>query len=332
MMQATSLTSGVLLLWKTLEAYGYDSNDVFTQAGLEPAKLSDPDARYRDENVLKVWEYIINNINDPCIGLKTAEFFHPTTLHALGFAWLSSESLEAAFYRVVRYSKILTDHETFNFTETEKDFEFSIQVNKSGTIFPDEDYDLALAITVKLCRLSLGKTYSPISIEFQRPVPACIEEFNHYFKTDLEFNRPAYVLHLDKADVKKQLVTANSELIHLNEQVMLDYLERKQRNDIVMRVRKKIIEHLPSGGITQNRVSKSLHMSERNLQRKLKEHGESYKKMLEETREELASLYLDDKKYSINEITYLLGFSEPSNFTRAFKRWNGISPSQYRQQ
>lgn len=331
-MQATSLTSGVLILWKTLEAYGYNSKDVFIKAGLDPAKLSDPDARYRDEHVLNVWQFILKEIHDPCIGLKAAEFFHPTTLHALGFAWLSSESLEAAFLRVVRYAKILSDQETFSFTETESDYAFSIQTNKTKIIFPDEDYDMAIAIAVKLCRLSLGKTYSPKLIEFQRPIPDCIEMFNDYFKTDLEFNRAAYVIHLEKADVKKQLATANSELIRLNEQVLLDYLERKQRDDVVMRVRKKIIEHLPSGSITQNFVSKSLHMSERNLQRKLKEHGENYKKLLEETREELAMIYLDNNKYSINEITYLLGFSEPSNFTRAFKRWSGVSPSQYRQQ
>jgi len=315
-----------------LEAHGYDSKEVFTQAGLEPAKLTDPDARYRDECVLRVWEFILNKINDPCIGLKVAEFFHPTTLHALGFAWLSSESLEAAFSRVVRYSKILSDQDSFFFSETERDFEFSIQINKNSLNFPDEDYDMAIAIAVKLCRLSLGKTYSPLLIEFQRPEPDCIVEFQEYFNTELQFNCPACVLHLDKNDVKKPLATANSELIRLNEKVMLDYLERNQRSDVVMQVRKKIIEHLPSGNITQDRVSKSLNMSERNLQRKLKEQGESYKKMLEETREELAAIYLDEKKYSINEITYLLGFSEPSNFTRAFKRWTGISPSQYRQQ
>lgn len=331
-MQATSLTSGVLMLWKTLEAYGYDSEKIFAQSGLDPEKLSDPDARYRDEKILKVWQFILDEIKDPCIGLKVAEYFHPTTLHALGFAWLSSESLAAAFHRVVRYSKIVTDHDAFSFRETDDDFEFSIQVNKDGTFFPDEDYDMAMAIVVKLCRISMGRNYSPICIDFKRPEPGCLKEFQEFFRSKIKFNQPAWVIHLEKKDVLKPLATANSELTRLNEQVMLDYLERKERSDIVMRVRKKIIEQLSSGNITQNLVSESLNMSERNLQRKLKEQGASFKKMLEETRAELAKIYLDNKKYSINEITYLLGFSEPANFTRAFKRWNGLSPSMYRQQ
>ena len=331
-MQATSLTSGVLMLWKTLEAYGYDSKDVFTRAGLDPEKLSDPDARYQNEKIVKVWQFIIAEIKDPCIGLKVAEFFHPTTLHALGFAWLSSESLEAAFQRVVRYSKIITDIETLQFTETEQDFEFSFHINDDELYFPYEDYDMAIAIVIKLCRLSLGNDFAPLCIKMMRPKPDCYEEYSNYFKTSLLFNQEYYVLHLDKKDVKKPLATANAELTLLNEQVMLDYLERKERSDIVMRVRKKIVEQLSSGNITQNIVSESLNMSERNLQRKLKEQGASFKKMLEETRAELAKIYLDNKKYSINEITYLLGFSEPANFTRAFKRWNGLSPSMYRQQ
>ena len=74
----------------------------------------------------------------------------------------------------------------------------------------------------------------------------------------------------------------------------------------------------------------TLHVSLRSLQRKLKEEDTSYKDLLEETRRQLALQYLRDSRRSIGEITYLLGFSEPSNFTRAFKRWTGKSPVQYR--
>jgi AraC-like DNA-binding protein len=73
-------------------------------------------------------------------------------------------------------------------------------------------------------------------------------------------------------------------------------------------------------------------MSLRTLQRRLNDEGASYKGILDETRRELAAHYMAESHRSINEITYLLGFSEPSNFSRAFRRWTGKSPSAYRAQ
>ncbi|MCF8146858.1 MAG: helix-turn-helix transcriptional regulator [Deltaproteobacteria bacterium] len=77
-------------------------------------------------------------------------------------------------------------------------------------------------------------------------------------------------------------------------------------------------------------ISKELHLSSRTVYRKLREENVSYKTLLNETRKQLAQAYLEETKFSINEISYLLGFSETSAFHRAFKRWFGVNPSQYR--
>ena len=78
-------------------------------------------------------------------------------------------------------------------------------------------------------------------------------------------------------------------------------------------------------------MADALHMSVRSLQRKLQQQGTSYKKLLEQTRRELAQTYVKDKRRSFSEITCLLGFSEQSNFTRAFKRWEEVAPGEYRE-
>ena len=77
-------------------------------------------------------------------------------------------------------------------------------------------------------------------------------------------------------------------------------------------------------------MASSLNLSVRSLQRKLSDENTNYKHLLDETRRELAMNYLGNSRLTINEITYLLGFSDPSNFTRAFRRWQGESPSNYR--
>jgi AraC-like DNA-binding protein len=97
-----------------------------------------------------------------------------------------------------------------------------------------------------------------------------------------------------------------------------------------MRVKVALLEHLPSGHVSEEEIAQGLHLSLRTLQRKLRDEGTSYKELLDETRRELATEYIKNPHVSISEITYLLGFSEPSNFSRAFKRWTGSSPSAFR--
>lgn len=80
------------------------------------------------------------------------------------------------------------------------------------------------------------------------------------------------------------------------------------------------------------KVASQLNMSTRSLQRKLKELGQSYKTILDETRRSVAEMYLLDTALSINEIAFLIGYQEQSSFNHAFKSWNAVSPSRYREQ
>ncbi len=329
-MHATSLTSGVLLMWKTLEAHGLDSRKLFEKAGLNPAKLSNPDARYSDEKIIKLWEYTLEAIDDPCLGLEVASHFYPTTLHALGFAWMASQTLKDAFARLIRYSRIITDVEKLSFEETTQDFRFRIHLPDGRPYFPYEDYDAAFAIVVHLCRLSCDDNFSPKHIVMQRPEPACVARFYEYFRCSMAFSADSYEIWFHKPDIVKQLPAANERLALMNDKVVMDYLVDLDKEDIVMQVKQKMIDRLSTGKVTQKDIASELHMSERNLQRKLAEYKTTYKKILDEVRSELARGYINDARLSLNEITYLLGFSEPANFTRAFRRWHGTSPSTYR--
>ena len=115
-----------------------------------------------------------------------------------------------------------------------------------------------------------------------------------------------------------------------NNKIVADYLSRYHRSNLSLQVRHKIIEQLASGKVSQESVAEALVTSLRNLQRNLKKEGVSYKELLEDVRRELAAHYMEQSEMSINEITFLLGFSEPANFSRAFKRWTGVCPSEFR--
>ncbi len=330
--KASSLTSTALLLWKTLDARGLDANDFFAQSGLDPALLRDPNARYPGHAIKRLWQRVKEVLQDPCIGLEVARHFHPTTLHALGFAWMASTTLEEAFARLIRYSRLITDREEYRFGETDEDFRFEIHPLDEDRYYPHEGRDAAFAVLVNMCRAIYGNDFNPLHIEFCRPQPPqpCVGEFHKLFRAPLTFSAPLYVMHFDKAMMRKPLPTANADVARANDEIIADYLAQLDDSDIVMQVKRLLTEQLPSGKATQASIARALNISPRSLQRRLHEAGTHYSEVLNDTRRELAIKHIRNARLSMGEITYLLGFAEVSSFSRAFKRWTGKPPGEYR--
>ena len=137
-------------------------------------------------------------------------------------------------------------------------------------------------------------------------------------------------IEVSAADLDAELPIGNAELARVNGHVMLEYLARFDTKSIGLRVRTKLLEQLPSRHACESSVAEALNMTERTRQRRLRDEGTSYKGLLDEVRRELAAQCVAELNLSFSEGTYLLGFSEHSKFSRAFKRWTGKSPSVYR--
>ncbi|MFC1830118.1 helix-turn-helix domain-containing protein, partial [Thermodesulfobacteriota bacterium] len=190
--------------------------------------------------------------------------------------------------------------------------------------------DATLAIIVHMCRLNYGEEMRPIEVTFTHDEPFCVEDHYAYFRSPVKFraNRDSITFPLSAVD--RRLPSGNLHLAELNDQLIVQYLENLDSDDIVQRVKAGIIERLSSGGVSDEKIAPVLHMSVRSLQRKLQSTGTTFKTILDETRCELAEQYLQDPDTSLAELTFILGFSEQSAFSRAFKRWTGRSPSQMR--
>lgn len=130
---------------------------------------------------------------------------------------------------------------------------------------------------------------------------------------------------------ESRLEGANPELARLNDEVALRYLARFDRDKLNSRLRAALVEQLPRGEPSAAKLAVMLNLSLRSLQRRLADEGTSYEDLLTSTRRELALSHLADRRYSIGEVAYLLGFADASSFNRAFKRWTGQTPGQYRE-
>jgi AraC-like DNA-binding protein len=327
----TSLSSIAALIARGLQTYGIDPVPILEQAKIDPARITDPNVRFPTKRIMQLWELSVAATGDPCIGLRVAEQFQPAVLHGLGLAWLSSDTLRDAFRRLVRYSRFIDALVDVSIEDTNTTTDLVIRGLEIGPQMVYEDGDAGMAILVRLSRLIAGSSINPVRVMMQRPGPACPEQFDTFFAAPIEYDAPEYRLCFDRELVDRPLETAHPELARMNDQTVVDYLARFDRASITMQVRSKIIEQLPEGVPKLEDLAGTLHVSLRSLQRRLNSEQTSFKNLLDNTRQTLAIQYIRESHRSLGEITYLLGFSEPSNFNRAFKRWTGKTPSEYRE-
>jgi len=326
-MQPTTVASWAAVIWRALEARGIAPRPVFEHAGVNSDQLQDAGARIPLPAMTRLWDAAVEASGDPCFGLSAGQHVHPTTFHALGYAWLASHTLREALDRFVRFTRLVSTALTLRTVAVGAEVELGFESVGSALPFSLAAADAGAVALVALCRISYGEAFCPLRVRLQRPRPSCEQQFDAFFRAPITYDAPDTALVFAAADLDRALPTGNAELARAADEVILHYLARFDRDDVVTQARIKLMELLPSGQTSAQRVAEALHLSVRNLQRKLAAHDTSLAQLREDTRRELANQYVRNSRLSVGEITYLLGFSEPASFTRAFHRWYGMSPS-----
>ena len=122
----------------------------------------------------------------------------------------------------------------------------------------------------------------------------------------------------------------NPALAQASEEVAREYLANMDKKDVVAQARVAIVEQLPDGEPNRKEISSGLAMSERTLARRLSDRDYTFSTLVDEVRDQLAREYLRQPRFSVTDVAFLLGFSDQSNFARAFKRWTDESPTEFR--
>lgn len=329
MQHYSHLATATNILWKLIEAYGHDPEALYFDVGIDPDLLNKPGARIPYTLVNGLWAKATEIIDDPCFGLMAYKYWHPSYFHALGYAWLASHTLRDALNRFVRYLRIVSEKIFLKLEEDPDGLTLVLSYELLGMRVPAQ-IDMGMAMSIHICRLNFGEDLKPVVVNFMHPEPPCAEKYFELFKTPVRFSADRDSMTYSFADVDRYLMGANPQLARLNDQVMIEYLGKLKKDDIIDRVTAAIIDMLPSGGIADEKVAETLNMSVRSLQRRLKEVGSTFRTLLEAVRKDLAATYVRDPDIELVEVAFLLGFSDQSAFSRAFKRWAGKSPSEAR--
>ena len=330
MTEPTSLASWTRALRKQLDALGLDSAALCVAAGLDPLQMDDPNARYPLSATTRLWELAVQASGDPAIGLRVSRFVSPTTFHALGYALVASGSLREVFERIVRYHQVVSDALTLELSGDGERYRFRLLQPPGNPAPAFEAIDAFAAIYVRTCRNRLGREYAPLAVYLRRAKPVDPTPWHTVFRAPVFFGADEDRLEFAAHDFDSHLDDANPELAEHNETVLKRTLAQLQPLTWERKVRAAIEAQLPDGEPSAERIAQALHLSLRSLQRHLADEGCRFDALLNECRENLALLHLRDPHCSLAQISHLLGFADTSSFNRAFKRWTGVTPGQFR--
>ncbi|WP_165665599.1 AraC family transcriptional regulator [Metapseudomonas otitidis] len=330
MSERTTSSSWALGIVQALEMGGVDCRRLFPELGLDYTALFDADARFPQDGMTRLWLRAVELSGNPAIGLNMAKVVRPASFHVVGYALMSSRTLNEGFARLVRYQRIIAEGADLSFRPTPEGYELRLAIHGDRLPPARQSAEASMAYCLAFCRWMTGRAINPLEIRFQGPAPADVEPYRQVFQAPLRFGAEHYALRFSRADMDTPLPTANESLAQLHDRFAGEYLARFAGSRVTHLARQVLCRLLPQGEPKREVVASALHLSQRTLQRRLQEEGTRFQQLLDDTRRELAEQYLAQPNLTLLEIAYLLGFADPSNFFRAFRRWFDATPGEYR--
>lgn len=330
----TSYIGNALGVAKTLDTYGLDGTATLAEVGVDVNTVPGFDARVPGN---LVHEAIIRHIPDDIdarFGLRFAKYINPINYHAFGVMLTSSTTLRAFCQRLERYYAYVNSGDNVEFKEN-GELRYTQVIPPEFTDVPFEVllHESAWAATMlKMVRAVSTPGFAPQSVKFSFAEPLdCSGDFDDYFLCPIHYEAPDTALCFAESDLDDPLPGGNAELARHSEQLVFNYLKTFTEVELVNAARMSLFELLPRGDFSLSSLAASLEMPEEDVSSQLKASGTSYQQLLGDTRRELAEEYIVRADLSVNEIAYMLGFSDCSNFARSFRRWTGKSPSDFRE-
>lgn len=325
----TVLSSLPKILVEALSSYQVDVPGLLREAGVDRAELESPGARIPFATTQRLWSACLAATGDPCIGLVAAQFAHPTDFHALGFAWLASPTLGGMLKRLVRYERLLLNMPWASLEERAERTAVRLTIQGDGPEVAACRTDGAFAV---LMRWFVGLTegdFAPELVEFRHDDRGQRWRYEETFGAALRFGAEADRFWLGNTVLERTLRGQNAALAAEADRIAERYLAALSDRPTARRVRQLLLDLLPQGEADLDGIASRLHMSPRSLQRHLGDEGHSFRGLLEETRKALAVTYVRQQKQPLVEVAFRLGFSDQSSFSKAFKRWTGLSPAAF---
>lgn len=296
--------------------------------GLLPSKDSKP--FYAMQDWSEKLQQAADALADPDLGLNFGRTITPHRFGVLGYLLHHCDSLGHSFIRMQQYRRLLFHLQNSVLQKTSTGYLVGWQLSAHPS-FHEESFTLASIL--QFARTLTGQQIQPVSAGLMSPTVADHGALEAFLGCPIVCSQPMTSFTCDQSLLALKNTKPDASLrAVLEEQANAMLAALPQQDDLLLLMRRNIVALLQEGEPTLERVAAKLNLSPRTLHRRLAERNLRFRELLEKTRRELAESYLCDARISLAEVALLLGYSEQSPFTHAFKRWTGSTPFDWRKQ
>ncbi|MBG6501354.1 AraC family transcriptional regulator [Pseudomonas aeruginosa] len=311
--------------------YGVSRQALFDAARVRPEVLDSPNGRlsFLDFNQLTYSAQAL--CGEPALGLVLGQRLNVSAHGILGYAVLSSANLGKAIQFALKYYRVLGL--AYELELVLDDGRAELRAVESmplgaASVFAAEGL---MATLYSIACFLVGEPLQDVRVGFAYPPPAHARRYAEVFGVAAEFEQPWHWLSMPSEYLERPMALANPATVQMCEQqceALLATLDVQE--GLLTRVRRLLLAR-PGDFPDLEPAARELHTSGRSLRRHLSSRGTTYQQVLDDVRKRLALQYLTTTQLPLYEIALLLGFNDSSNFRRAFRKWTGKLPSDYRE-
>ncbi len=312
-----------------LDHAGLATSEFLAAVGLSRDQLARPDAHIPFDAHVMLFEQAALGLKEPCFGFRLGSTVELTEAGLVAYITLNSHDLGGALRNMCRYLAILTEGAVCELRRDAGEVRLLLSPVDPVGLASRQLPEFSAALMVRLCDAITDQRARPSRLELRHGLVCPM--LPRRLGLPVIASQGQFALVFDDASLALPIVNADARLFDLL-QVYAEGLlaDRAHKDDLVARARRWILQYLHTGEVAVARLASGLGMSNRTLGRRLAEEGLTPARLIEQLRQELARNYLADRAFPLGRITYLLGYSDLSAFTRAFRRWTGRTPSEWR--
>ena len=318
-----------------LERRGVAPQRLLAGVQLEPSILDQREARIAASVYVDLLELGLTLSGDADLGLHLGEAVRPGHFGVLGYLLMSCATLGDALHRQARYAELVGSLGRVELADEPPRAGHEPLVRHSWEpLLPRQQRQLAeetLACWLRFGHWISGLEQAPLEVRFRHPAPADTTEHRRIFRCPVLFGQADNALVFPRRLLALPLGQADSQIQRTLDAYAGRLLESIRRGEGVLeRARQCLAERLPEQAVDLEALAGELALSPRTLQRRLRDSGLSFSRLVDETRQQLVLHHLRDPALELADVASLVGFSETGSLARAFRRWTGQSLGQYR--
>jgi AraC-like DNA-binding protein len=308
-----------------------DVDPIFAEHGIEPRLLDSPSGFIEKPRLAEALQAVSEQCHCTHLGFLVGKYQPPMKFGPATQLLYLAPSIRGAMENAARFVHLYTEGVSYELAIESEEASFRRKNTHHYKIRPSQLDLLGMVQVFKMLKSLCGESWRPSAITFDQPSPRTEDEMTDYFDCPAVFDCEYTGIVFPKEDLARQLPTANTELLQIVEAYFtLDMPDIDSTDDIVLAARDYIGRTIGTGVCDLDSCARQLGMHPRKLQRNLLTNGFKFKQLMLDKRMELARGQLRDPQLRISQLADVLGYENPSAFTRAFTRVHGLSPNQWR--